>query len=159
MDFSKLDLREAAGRQDWVHLRVGDTLLFADEDKQERPCRVKAASVTEPGVEGALKAMERAGRKSESLEAQLITANREQKKEVERQADEAARASEKAISAFLRLVIVGWENIEVSGKEVEFNADALHDLTEPKAPLFRLAPTISKDLAALYNPFSKAEGA
>ena len=33
MDFDLLDLREAADKEYWVQLRMGDTLLFADMDK------------------------------------------------------------------------------------------------------------------------------
>ncbi|RDC66553.1 hypothetical protein HME9302_00004 [Alteripontixanthobacter maritimus] len=42
--FDTLDLRNAEDEEYWLHLRHGETKLYADMDKQEGPCRVRVAS-------------------------------------------------------------------------------------------------------------------
>lgn len=158
MDFAKLDLRETADNQFWVHLRVNDVYLYAGEGN-EKPCRVRVASITDPGVETALKAVERAGRSSAAFESQLSTANREQRKALESRADAAEVAAQRCITQFLTTVVKDWENIEIDGKPLEFSQEALVDMSQPKAPMFRLATAISKDMAELYDPFGLADSA
>jgi hypothetical protein len=156
MDFDLLDLREAAGKEYWVHLRAGDRLLFADMDKQERPCRVKVASVANPEVEQALKAVTRAGRMYRGLEAALADANRQQRAALEKRLGDVERESERALTSFLMKSIVGWENIEKGGKDLPFSREALADMAEPKAPLFRLAQAIAEDAASAQDPFAES---
>ncbi len=155
MDFAKLDLREAATEEHWLQLRIGQTLLFAQDDKQ-KPCRVKVATAADPDVKAALKAVERAGRSCAEFESQLATANRQQKVELERRADDADAIAEKAIRQFLKVAVRDWENIFIGDDEVAFSASTLSDLSEPKAPLFRLATTIAEDMGEIHNPFLKA---
>jgi len=156
MDFAKLDLRESASEEHWLQLRVGQTLLFAQSDKS-KPCRIKVATAADPRVKAALKAVERAGRSVSEFERQLTTANRQQKVEIERRADDADAIAEKAIKQFLNVAVRGWENIFVKDDEVSFSPSALADLSEPQAPLFRLATTIAEDMGEIHNPFLKAK--
>jgi len=155
MDFDILDLRGAAGKEYWVHLRVGDRLLYADMENQERPCRVLVASIADPEVEEALKAVTRSGRLYRSVETALGEANRQQRKALEARLEAIERESEKALTRFLTTAIRGWENIERGGKPLPFSQEALADLAEPKAPLFRLAATIAEDAASAQDPFSE----
>lgn len=157
MDFAKLDLRAAAEQEHWLHLRVGDTLLYNDDDGT--PCRVKVRSVANDEVERALKVGTRAARAVATAENQLATANRQQKAEIEPRLDALEKQMEKALQAFLATAIVDWENIKVGGKPVPFSKDALADMSEPKAPLARLAPAIMDDMGNLANPFGKPEPA
>lgn len=158
MDFDLLDLREAADKEYWVHLRMGDTLLYADKD-QQRPCRVKVASIAELGVEDAMKAVSRVGTMSANLEAQLAGANRQQRAGVEQRLDQAEREAEKCLTQFLVKTIRGWENIEKGGKELPFSDEALKDMAQVKAPLYRLAANIATDMGEAQSPFAQAETA
>lgn len=157
MDFDLLDLREAASKEYWLHLRLGETLLFADMDKQERPCRVKVASIAEPDVEDAMKAVTRAGTLYRGVEAQLAqAANRQQRQAVEKRLADAEREAERALSRFLMTAIRDWENIEKGGKALPFSADALKDMAQPKAPLYRMASQIAEDAASAQSPFAES---
>jgi hypothetical protein len=154
MDFDLIDLREAASKEYWVQLRFGDTLLFSDMEKQERPCRVKVASISEPGVEEASKAVTRAGNMYRALEAQLAgVANRQQRQTIEKRFAEVEREAEKALTDFLVKTVIDWENIDKGGKPLDFSHDALKDMAQPKAPLFRMASAIAEDAANAQNPF------
>lgn len=153
MDFAKLDLRAAAEQETWVHLRVGDILLYADDDKQERPCRVKVASVANPAVEEALDAAQLASEAAFKARAAFHVANRSDRAGAEKRLKDAQERSTKLISAFLVTAIVDWENIESGGKVLEFSKAALADLCEAKAPLFRMANEIMEDMAKLASPF------
>lgn len=154
MDFDLIDLREAASKEYWVQLRLNDTLLFSDMGKQERPCRVKVASISEPEVEEATKAVTRAGNMYRALEAQLTGAvNRQQRQVIEKRLSEVEREAEKALTDFLVKTVIDWENIEKGGKPLEFSRDALKDMAQPKAPLFRMASAIAEDAANAQNPF------
>ena len=159
MDFDRLDLREAADNQYWVHLRMGETLLFADMDKQERPCRVKVASVASPDVEASMKAVTRAGSQYSAVEGQMALANRNQTKELENKLNGLEREAEKALTHFLVTSVKGWENIEKGGKPLEYSLDALKNMAAPKAPLYRLATTLAQDAAGAQSPFVEAESA
>ncbi|MEW4469003.1 hypothetical protein AB1K62_14345 [Parasphingorhabdus sp. JC815] len=159
MDFDLLDLRTAAGKEYWVHLRLGNTLLYLDMDKEEKPCRVKVASSVEPGVEDATKAVMRAGRMFQAAEDALSIANRDNRAALEKRLDQLERESEKCLTAFLVKAIKGWENIEQGGKELKFSPEALEDLAQPKGPLFRMAATIAEDSAKAQSPFAKADSA
>ena len=160
MDFDLLDLREAAGNEYWVQLRMGDTLLFADMDKQQGPCRVLVASMAEPGVEDAAKAVSRAGTMYRAIEAQLAVApNREQRRAVEKRLADLDREAEKCISNFLLKTVRGWENINKGGEPLAFSDEALKDMAQPKAPLFRMATAIAEDAATAQSPFSESETA
>lgn len=157
MDFDLLDLRNAADKEYWVQLRHGDTLLFADMDKQERPCRVKVASVAEPGVEDAMKAVARVASMRQSVEAQLSVApNREQRKALEKRLDDVERETDKCLTTFLIKIVRDWENIDKGGKPLPFSEEALRDMAQPKAPLFRLAGLIAEDAASAQSPFTDA---
>lgn len=155
MDFAKLDLRAAAEQETWVHLRVGDILLYADDEKQEHPCRVKVASVANPDVEKALKAGMRAARAVAAAETQLATANRQQCAELEKRLDVMERQMEKALQLFLATAILDWENIEFDGNDLPFSKQALADMSEPRGPFSRLASAIMEDMGNLANPFGK----
>ena len=155
MDFAKLDLRAAAEQETWVHLRVGDILLYADDDKQERPCRVKVASVANEVVERSLKTGIRIAKAVAAAEAQLATANRQQSAELEKRLDALEKHMDKAQKDFLLTAILDWENIEIDGKVVEFSKATLSDLSEPKAPFARLAKAIMEDMGDLASPFSR----
>lgn len=158
MDFDLLDLREAADKEYWVQLRMGDTLLFADMEKQERPCRVLVASMAEPGVEEATKAVSRAGTMYRSLEAQLAAAaNREQRRAIEKRLGEVDREAEKCITNFLMRSVRQWENIVKGSDPLPFSDEALKDMAQPKAPLFRMASAIAEDAANAQNPFSGSD--
>lgn len=158
MDFDLLDLREAADKEYWVQLRMGDTLLFADMDKQQGPCRVLVASMAEPGVEDAAKAIARAGALYGAIEAQLAVApNREQRRAVEKRMAELDREAEKCISNYLLKAVRGWDNIEKGGEPLPFSDEALKDMAQPKAPLFRMASAIAKDAAAAQSPFFESD--
>ena len=159
MDFGKLDLRAAADQEHWLHLRVGDTLLYLDEEKQEGPCRVKVRSVANDEVERALKVGTRAARAVATAESQLATANRQQKGEIEPRLDALEKQLEKALQAFLTTAIVDWENIQVGGKSLPFSKEALADMSEPKAPFARLATAIMDDMGNLASPFGKPDPA
>jgi len=155
MDFSNLDLREAASKEYWVHLRLDDTLLFAGKDK---PCRVKTASAASPEVEEALKAVTRVGALSTNIEGQLaLAANRQKRRAIEGKIDEVERDAERALTRFLCTAIVDWENIEKDGKSLPFSKEALSDYSQPKAPLFRLAVTLAEDMREAQSPFAEAE--
>lgn len=157
MDFSSLDLREAADKEYWVHLRLGDVLLYAD-DAKEKPCRVKVGSIADPEIEQAAKAVTRSGNASATVEAQLANAaNRDKRREIESRLDDIERQAEKAVVRFLMCSIKGWENIEKGGKPLEFSSEALKDMSQPKAPLFRLALTLAEDMGKVQSPFSQAE--
>ncbi|MAH32275.1 MAG: hypothetical protein CMG78_09595 [Marinobacter sp.] len=158
MDFDLLDLREAADKEYWVQLRMGDTLLFADMDKQERPCRVKVASIAEPGVEDATKAVGRVGNLYRTVEVQLANAsNRDQRRAAEKRLVEVEREAEKCLTTFLVKTIRGWENLVKGGELLPFSAEALLDMAQPKAPLFRMASAIAEDAMSAQNPFSRSE--
>ena len=159
MDIDQLDLREAADQEYWLQLRVGDRLLFCDMKKQERPLRVKVASVAKSGVEDAVKAVTRAGRMSASAENALVHANRQQRAELEKRLEEIERTTEKAITRFLTTAILGWENIERGGKPLPFAIDALDDLSQKGAPLYRMAIAIAEDAALAMDPFTDAVSA
>lgn len=159
MDFDQLDLRTAAGKEYWVHLRLGDTLLYLDMDKEQKPCRVKVASSVEPGVEDATKAVMRVGRMFQAAESALATANRDQRAGLEKRLDQLERESEKALTAFLMKAVKGWENIEQGGKELKFSPEALEDISQPKGPLYRMAASIAEDSAKAQNPFTNADSA
>lgn len=154
MDFGKLDLRGSAEIETWLHLRVGDEFLYADDDKQKRPCRIKVASVANNEVEAALKAGRRAAVAVAKAEDQLASANRQQRAEFEKRLDSLERRMEDALKAFLAVAIVDWENIEIDGKAVSFSEERLADLSEPKAPFARMATAIMEDMGNLLNPFS-----
>ena len=154
MDFDLLDLREAGGKEYWVQLRLGDRLLFADMAKQERPCRVKVASIANPDVEDALKAVTRVGRMYRGVEAGLADANRQQRAALEKRLTEVEQESERALSGFLNVAVRDWENIERGGELLPFSKDALKDMAQPKAPLFRLAASIAEDAASAQDPFA-----
>lgn len=156
MDIDAFDLREAATREYWLQLRMGDRLLFCDMEKQERPLRVKVASVAKQGVEDAVKAVTRLGRMMASAEAQLVNANRQQRAELEKRLDEIERSTEKAIARFLTTAILDWENVERGGKPLPYSKDALADLSEKGAPLYRMAFEIAEDAGAAMNPFGSA---
>ena len=157
MDFDLLDLREAAGKEYWVQLRLGDTLLFADMEKQERPCRVKVASAAEPKVEEAMKAVTRAGSLYRSIEAQVALApNRQQRQALEKRLEEAEKEAEKALTRFLVVSIRDWENIQKGGEPLKFSDEALKDMAQPKAPLFRIAASLAEDAASAQSPFSES---
>jgi hypothetical protein len=155
MDFAKLDLRTTAEEEHWLHLRIGDTYLYLDAAKQDGPCRVKVLSVANDAVEKALKVGTRTARAVAAAEAQLATANRQQKAEWEGRLDALEKQLERASQAFLMAAIVGWENIHVDGKSVPFTKEALADFSEPKAPFARLATAIMDDMGNLANPLWK----
>lgn len=157
MDFDILDLREAGSREYWVQLRHGGTLLFADMDKQERPCRVKVASIAEHEVEQAVKAVMRVGGMVGNLEAQLVAApNKQQRTQLEKRLEEIEREAERCITAFIVKAVRDWENIEKGGKVLPFSTAALEDMAQPKAPLFQLAIAIAEDAGRAQNPFPDA---
>lgn len=153
MDFAKLDLRAAANQETWVHLRVGDNLLYADDEKQERPCRVKVASVANPAVEDALEAAQLANEAGLKMRAQYHASNRSDRLGAEKRLKDASQRANKLISAFLVCSIVDWENIEVGGGLLAFSKDALADMCEAKAPFFRMASEIMEDMGKLASPF------
>jgi len=155
MDFAKLDLRSAAGSESWLHLRVGEQYLYLDDEAQIGPCRVKVASVADPSVERALTIAERAGHSASALRFDYSRANRQQKAEMEGKLDAAEKAATKAVAELLITAIRDWENIHFDGKPLEFSADALADLCQPKAPFFRMSGEIMEDMAKLASPFGK----
>lgn len=157
MDFGLLDLRRASEQEYWVQLRVGDTLLKTDDDK---PCRVKVASIGEPGVEDAIKAVTRVGRLSQQIEAQMALApNVKEREVIAKRLDTVEKEAERCLTTFLIKAVRGWENIFVGGEEVKFSQSALADMAEPKAPLFRLAASIAADMAEVQDPLGKRESA
>jgi hypothetical protein len=155
MDFAKLDLRGAAGSEDWLHLRIGEQYLYLDDEAQTGPCRVKVASVADASVERALTIAERAGHSAAMLRHDYSRANRQQKAEIEGKLDAAEKAATKAVADLLITAIRDWENIYVDGKPLEFSKDALADLCQPKAPFFRMSGEIMEDMAKLASPFGK----
>lgn len=156
MDIGQFDLREAADQEYWIQLRVGDRLLFNDMKKQESPLRVKVASVAKPGVEDAVKSVTRAARMAHTVEAQLAVANRQQKVALETRLDEIERTTEKALTRFLLTAVLDWENIERGKEALPFSKDALAELSEKGAPLYRMAMAIAEDVAVAMDPFSGA---
>lgn len=156
MDFAALDLRKAAEKEYWVHLRRGDTLLYADMDKAEGPCRAKVASISRPGVDDAIKAVTRAGRMLANAESQLIGANRQQRAALEKSLERIEADAEAAIKRFLMTAILDWENLMVGGKEVKFSREQLDDWSEKGGPLHVLGLDIAEDVAAAMSPFGKA---
>lgn len=158
MDFANLDLRAAASKEYWVQLRVGDTLLYADEKVQKKPCRVRIGSPADPEIEEAAKAVKRVGHIYAQVELSLgATKASQQQKQVERRLDALDREAEVLLQDFLRKAIKGWENIEFDGKELAFSPSALEDMSQPKAPLFRMATEIAEDAAKAVDPFSDVE--
>ncbi|RDC59789.1 hypothetical protein HME9302_00984 [Alteripontixanthobacter maritimus] len=159
MDFDTLDLRNAEDEEYWLHLRHGETKLYADMDKQEGPCRVRVASPASNGVEPVMKSVQRSIGRQAALSDQLANAvNREQRRTAETRLDQAEEQTQKAVQTFLNTVILDWENIEKGGKKLTFSKEALADMTEPKAPLSRLVMTIVEDMGKLHDPFTEPDG-
>jgi hypothetical protein len=156
MDFGSLDLRKAADKEYWVHLRRGETLLFLDMEGQKGPCRAKVASIAKPGVDDAIKAVTRAGRMLAAGEAQLINANRQQRAELEKRLAGIEKEAEAAIKRFLMTAVLDWENLYDEGKDVPFSRDQLDDWSEKGGPLHVLGLDIAEDVAAAMSPFTKA---
>lgn len=161
MDFGSLDLRKAADKEYWVHLRRGDVLLYADMDKpcEANRCRAKVASISKPGVDDAIKAVTRAGRMLAAGEAQLISANRQQRAELEKRLEGIEKDAEAAIKRFLMTAILDWENLIVDDNAVPFSRDQLDDWSEKGGPLHVLGLDIAEDVAAAMSPFGKAGSA
>ncbi len=156
MDFDALDLRKAADKEYWIHLRRGDVYLYQDMEAQERPYRVKVASIAKPGVDDAIKSVTRAGRMLASGEAQLIQANRQQRVDLEKRLAGIEAEADKAIKRFLMAAILDWENIQSGGKDVKFTRDALDDFSDKGGPLHVLGLDIAEDVASAMSPFGKA---
>lgn len=159
MDFGSLDLRKAADKEYWIHLRRGDVLLYADMAKGENPCRAKVASISKPGVDDAIKAVTRAGRMLAAGEAQLISANRQQRAELEKRLEGIEKDAEAAIKRFLMTAVLDWENLEIDGKFVPFSRDQLDDWSDKGGPLHVLGLEIAEDVAAAMSPFGKPASA
>jgi hypothetical protein len=159
MDFGALDLRKAADKEYWIHLRRGDQLLYADDEVCEKPCRAKVASISKPGVDDAIKAVTRAGRMLGAGEAQLIQANRQQRAELEKRLAGIETEAEAAIKRFLMTAVLDWENLQVDGKDVPFSRDMLDDWSDKGGPLHVLGLDIAEDVAAAMSPFGKAGSA
>jgi hypothetical protein len=156
MDFDALDLRKAADKEYWVHLRRGETLLYKDMEAREGPCRVKVASIAKPGVDDAIKAVTRAGRMLGQGEGQLISANRQQRAELEKRLAEIEGMAEAAIKRFLMTAVLDWENIVAGGKDIPFSRDTLDDMSDKGGPFHVLGLDIAEDVAAAMSPFGKA---
>ena len=105
-------------------------------------------------VEDALKAVTRVGRMYRGVEAGLADANRQQRAALEKRLAEVEQESERALSGFLNVAVRDWENIERGGEPLPFSKDALKDMAQPKAPLFRLAASIAEDAASAQDPFA-----
>jgi hypothetical protein len=159
MDFGALDLRKAADKEYWVHLRRGDVYLYQDMEAATAPYRVKVASIAKPGVDDAIKAVTRAGRMLGAGEAQLIQANRQQRAELEKRLSSIEVEAEAAIKRFLMTAVLDWENIQVDGKDVPFSRDMLDDWSDKGGPLHVLGLDIAEDVAAAMSPFGKAGSA
>lgn len=160
MDFSKLDLRKAEDEEHWIHLRLGDNLLFMDDKKREGPCRVKTASIANIDAKNALKAVTRlAGEMqlvSQKLADESNTANRDR---IKKRLDALDIEAEESFSRFLSVAVKDWENIQQDGKPLEFSTEVLADLSKPNAPLFRMASEIAADMAKAQDVFTNAAGA
>lgn len=160
MDFAKLDLRTKANEEHWVQLRMGDTLLFADMDKQEGPCRVKIAAIANDKVKAALKVVMRLGDQTERLSASLASEQNKSKREsIIARLDQIEKEAETAFEQFITISVKDWENIEAAGKPLAFSEDALADFAKPGAPLFRMANEIAQEAAKAQSPFTKAASA
>lgn len=158
MDFDLLDLRQTAEKEYWVHLRLGDTLLYADMDKQEGPCRVKVASISNPDIEAQLKAVNRVATRFSHAEAEFAGAkDRQARLATEKRLDSIDAEAEKIFSNFLCEIILDWENIQKGGNTLPFSADALKDMSAKGGPLFRMASTIAGDAIKAQSPFIVAE--
>jgi hypothetical protein len=73
---------------------------------------------------------------------------------LEKRLAEVEQESERALSGFLNVAVRDWENIERGGEPLPFSKDALKDMAQPKAPLFRLAASIAEDAASAQDPFA-----
>lgn len=160
MDLDLLDLRQAAEREYWVHLRLGNTKLYSNMDDMEGPCRVKVASVANPEVERQITAVERVGKRFSHAEFEYSSAKDGQvRKALEKRLDLIDSEASKLFSKFLQTIVLDWENLEKDGKPLPFSPEALADLSEKGAPLFRMATEIAEDAGKAQHPFTQAEGA
>jgi hypothetical protein len=156
MDFGALDLRKAADKEYWVHLRRGDVYLYQDMEAATAPYRVKVASIAKPGVLDAVTAAKRVARLVNQAEAQLGSANRQQRAELESRITRLENEAVSAIKRFLMDVVLDWENIQADGKDVPFSRDMLDDWSDKGGPLFVLFPEILEDVDDAASPFGKA---
>jgi|GEM_PF-2764693 len=157
MDFDLLDLRQTADKEYWIQLRLGSTSLFADMEKQERPCKIKVASVSNPEVEALVKSVSRIGQRYGRAEMEYSSANREQRVGLEKRLDSIDKEAERLFGEFIIRVVLDWENIDKGGKPLKFSDDVLKDMSVKGAPLYRMVKEIAEDSAKAQNPFTGAE--
>ena len=157
MDFAKLDLRNTSEEKYWVHLRLGDTLLFSDMDNKEGACRVQVAAASSNEVKASLKAAlreaDQVNRVADLLAQEENTTKRDKYSERLVKLD---RSLDETLTRFLMAAVKDWENIEFDGAPLKFSQDSLAELSKIGAPLHRMANEIASDLAKAQSPFTKA---
>jgi hypothetical protein len=160
MDFGSLDLRKSAEKEYWIHLRRGDTLLYADMGKKEGPCRAKVASISKSGVDDAIKSTMLAARLLAECEAAMVGATSSMKRaELKKRHGEISDEADASVKRFLMLSILDWENLQVDGKAVPFSREQLDDWSDKGGPLHVLGLEIAGDVADAMSPFGKAGSA
>lgn len=157
MDFAQLDLRNASTKEYWVHLRIGDTLLYSDMDKQEKPCKVKMAATTSVEVKAALKTTLREADQVERVSNLLAQEDNNAKREkLKDRLIKLDKALDETLENFLNIAVKDWQNIEYDGKPFIFSSDNLAQLSKVGAPLHRMASEIAQDTSKAQSPFIKA---
>lgn len=141
MDFANFDLTDAADGGVWLHMKspFDGALLYADDGKQEKPCRVLVRGNHSDEMRALIKAHDR---KIGALSLRLAKAESDKAANaIMAQIDEAKEAHEDRL---IQCAVMGWENIIHGGKPIERTDEAVlkvftRKLGDLRAQVFRQA--------------------